>query len=211
MPKELTLEITTPVKAVEQMIKEELSRVFNGLFLKNSKRVELGFRSAVKLWILEQPEMQSVLTGGENSLAALFGITPTEAPAAIDAIAQAVSDSMVVKIQRFDKNLKGEVLFYFQPSSLSNLLSLNEGYVTTLKKQKLHWLDWLLTQGDSVIVVGYTYEPSSKGRSGAGTMKTGGAFRVPPQFSGNLNNNFVTRAFQNREKSIASILEGLLQ
>jgi hypothetical protein len=77
----------------------------------------------------------------------------------------------------------------------------------------LHWLDWLLNRGDQIIVVGYEYNPQTGlGRSKLGNMKTGGSFRVPPEFSGTQENNFVTRALigASQEKEIAKILEKIL-
>lgn len=212
MAKELSVKnIITSIKDVAKAINLEFASFLNKLFFKNYKTVEVNLRNAVKRWVSEQPEIVSIKAGGQNSLAALFGIPPEQAVVAAEEISELVANSVVIKIDKFDKNLNGQATFYFQPSSLSNLLDLDAGYVITDKDQKLHWLDWLLTQGDTTIIIGYSYEPSNRGRSGGGTMETGGVFRVPPQFSGNINNNFITRAFQNREKEISLILEALLK
>ena len=40
-------------------------------------------------------------------------------------------------------------------------------------------------------------------------MDIGGAWRVPPQFSGSRENNFITRSFRGREREITEILKGL--
>jgi len=46
-----------------------------------------------------------------------------------------------------------------------------------------------------MIIVNYHYYPESGvGRSNKGFMKKTGTFRVPPQFSGTVDNNFITRA-----------------
>jgi hypothetical protein len=149
--------------------------------------------------------------GGQNSLSAMFGLTDNQSNKAIEEILDAVGDSLVIKIDKLDKRLKGVIEFYFQPINFSNLLTLSSGHTKTLKGLDLHWMDWLLLQGDTVIVVGYNYVPSNKGISGNGTMEVGGSFRVPPQFSGTASNNFITRAFENKEKEIQSILESLMQ
>lgn len=212
MPKELNVKnIITSIKDITKAVNSGFASILNKLFFKNYKSVEFNLRNAIKRWVSEQPEIISIKTGGQNSLAALFGIPPEQALIVADQIIELVVNSVVIEIDKFDTNLNGKAVFYFQPSSLSNLLNLDAGYVTTDKAQKLHWLDWLLIQGDTTIIIGYTYEPSNRGRSGGGTMQSGGVFRVPPQFSGNINNNFITRAFQNREKDISLILEGLLK
>jgi hypothetical protein len=100
-----------------------------------------------------------------------------------------------------------------QPDSLINLLALKSGHVTTNKGTDLHWLNWLLEKGQSVIVIGYRYNPDTapRGRSGGGTMSGGSAWRVPPEYAGTISDNFVTRAFDGREKDIARLFNDILR
>ena len=205
------LEITTPIKEITDLINEALAKDINKLYNSNNKGVLNTFKQSVKSWVYVQPEIQSLLVGGQNSLSAMFGLTDSQSNKAVEEILDAVGDSLVIKIDKLDKRLKGVIEFYFQPINFSNLLTLNSGHTKTLKGLDLHWMDWLLLQGDTVIVVGYNYVPSNKGISGNGTMEVGGSFRVPPQFSGTASNNFITRAFENKEKEIQSILESLMQ
>ena len=63
-------------------------------------------------------------------------------------------------------------------------------------------------------MVNYQYNPQTGlGRSGLGNMKPGGAFRVPPQFSGTVENNFITRAFVGdyQEGQIINIIQKVLK
>jgi hypothetical protein len=83
--------------------------------------------------------------------------------------------------------------------------------VTTDKQTDLHWLDWLLRQGSAVIVSGYQYTPKRDGRSGGGVMTMGSLWRVPPQFAGTLQNNFITKALSNREKELTVILKDVFK
>ena len=207
----ISLEITTPIKEIIDLINEALAKDINKIYQSNNKRVLSTFKQAVKSWVYAQPEIQSLLVGGQSSLSAMFGLTEQQSNKAIEEIMEAVGNSLVIKIDKLDKRLKGAIEFYFQPIDFSNLLTLNSGHTKTLKGLDLHWMDWLLLQGDTVIVVGYSYVPSDKGISGSGTMEVGGSFRVPPQFSGTSSNNFITRAFENKEKEIQSILESLMQ
>ena len=66
--------------------------------------------------------------------------------------------------------------------------------IKAVPNSKLNWLEWLLEKGDTPIIIGYRYSASDKGRTGGGIMKPGGAFRIPPQFSGTEEENFVIRA-----------------
>ena len=92
------------------------------------------------------------------------------------------------------------------------MLGLQSGHVI-YEGGDLHWLSWLLTLGDSTIVVGYYYDPETGvGRSGLGTMSEGGFFRVPPEFSGTRANNFVTRALigNKQQEQILNILKSTM-
>jgi capsid portal protein len=60
--------------------------------------------------------------------------------------------------------------------------------------------------------VGYQYEGiPGFGRSRGGIMSEGGSWRVPPQYTGTLDDNFVTRALTNREKDIEKLLKAELR
>jgi hypothetical protein len=42
-------------------------------------------------------------------------------------------------------------------------------------------------------------------------MTTGSLWRVPPQFAGTLQNNFITKALSNREKELTVILKDIFK
>ena len=78
--------------------------------------------------------------------------------------------------------------------------------VVTENGTALPRLKWLLTLGDKIIITEFEVEyKDGSGRSGLASMSEGGTFRVNPSFSGTEENNFITRAFQGREKQIADI------
>ena len=58
-----------------------------------------------------------------------------------------------------------------------------------------------MTEGDRIIIVGYhiKYDISSaqkqNSQSGSAIMVKGGNWRVPPNFSGTLEDNWITRTF----------------
>ena len=178
----------------------------------NSPKFVQAMRILIPKWIEEQPEIASLRsTGVQGSLAAQFGIVPGDEANAIGKIISILSDSIEVIVQPVDDLLNGGVEFAFNPAIFSELTGLSEGTVVTEKGTTLNWLNWLLTKGDSVIVSGYQYVPSDDGRSGGGTMKIGSIWRVPPEFSGTEENNFITRAFDNREAEIERLLQDILK
>ena len=196
---------------ISKQINKHLALEINKRIKSNGLKVQKLLQSTVKSWVLSSPEIQSLKSQGvQGSLNALFGLDKGSADTAIDAIASSVAGATQVSINKVSRNLKGQITFNFQRKSMDNLLSLLQGHQISQDGTDLHWLDWLLTKGDAIIIKGFSYEPSNDGRSGGGTMKVGGTFRVAPQYSGVQGNNFITRLLFGKEKQISTILNKLL-
>ena len=194
-------------------INKSIARRFNVLIKRRAKIVQNDIKRLIPSWISEQPEVISLNSDGtDGSLNAQFGLRPGQSAIVIADIINAISESIFVHITPVSPvNLSGGISFSIQPTDFKNLISLSSGIVATEKLQQLHWLDWLLTEGDRVIIAGYEYVPSDGGRSGGGTMILGRSFRVEPSFSGTVDDNFVTRAFAGRDKQLANLLSKLLK
>jgi len=204
----ITLKLTQSIFEIQNLINEATAKELNKI-VRRRKAITLGkLKNATAKWIAETDEISSITNPAPNELKALFGITGSQN--AVQAIIESVAESVVVEILPFDKKLRGSVTFKFQPQNNLNLLALKEGHQITEKGTDLHWLDWLLTKGDSVIVIGYRYSPRENGRGGRGVMKKGGTFRVNPKYSGIIGNNFVSKAFIGREQQVVKIIEDTL-
>ena len=205
----ISIKILDSVKTVEKNINIAMAAHVNSQVKKNASRIVNSAKQQVGMWIAEQPEMQSI-TGGD--LAGHLGIPNNASAGLVLSVVEGVAMATQLKITKFDKKMRGSVELHFQPSHFANLLALPQSFISTEKNTKLHWLDWLLTQGNRAIIVGYEYVPQSgKGRSGMGTMRAGKAWRVPPEFAGYRDNNFITRAFLGREQSIAKLFRDALE
>lgn len=208
----LSIRLTEPFSVINKKINFAMAEELNKRMRKNSRRSVNMFKVIIPNWIMEQPEVSSLLANGVPiSLNAQFGLSPGNAQEAVKEIVSAVATSMTVKFMPISPKLKGGVQFDFQSADFANLLGLADGHQYTKLGVDLHWLDWLLTKGDTTIIKGYHYEPSSEGRSRGGTMKMTGSFRIPPEHAGTITNNFITRAFDNRERQISQILSNLLR
>jgi hypothetical protein len=162
--------------------------------------------------ILNTPEMVE-LQGG--ILQAEFGLTAGKASAAVQDIAKRVSESVTVKSKRVvvdgSTGIKGGITILIQPVDFSNVTASPQSIVRTEKGKQLDWLEWLLFKGDAIIIDSYEFRAKKgKGRSGMGTMSEtkGGIWRVPPQYSGTGDDNFITKALQSdtNVNNIAKIL-----
>lgn len=206
------LKLVDPIAKIEKDIRSALVKDLN-IFLNSKKDTILNkIRNSSKSWILSQPELSS-LEGSSvpYSLNSLFGLLPSSGPQAIDAIVNSIVNSIRVEFSKINNDFKGGITLSIQPLDFQNLLGLPEGHVITEKGTDLHWLDWLLTKGDTVIVAGYQYDAQGSGRSGVGRMVGGSAFRVPPSFSGVTSNNFVTRAFRDKQEQVQKIISEVLR
>tara|TARA_R110000751_G_scaffold127995_4_gene230079 strand:- start:2092 stop:2721 length:630 start_codon:yes stop_codon:yes gene_type:complete len=208
----ISINIEESDRQIYKKVNQAMADHINEKVRSKSRALISKLKTVISVWVKTQPEIVSLLQEGvPQSLNAQFGLPPGSANKAVDQIVNAVVDSTQVKISKVDRKLSGTIEFNFQPSTFANLLSLSSGVNTTEEGSKLNWLSWLLVEGDKIIIVGYRYQPSEKGRAGGGNMVRGGAFRVSPQFSGTLDNNFITRAFRGRNSEITRLISGIFK
>ncbi len=203
----ITVKLLESNQEIQRNINKAIAEHFNKIIRNKNRKILGKLKLSVGQWVRSQPEIESLLSEGEiNSLNAQFGLRSGDAQSAVDGIVSAVVDATQINVKKLNEKLEGGIDFLFQPKDFGNLLALPQGHVTTDKGADLHWLDWLLTAGERIIVVGYKYKPDSEGRSGGGTMEGGGSFRVDPRFSGTLDNNFITRALSGNEKELRATI-----
>jgi hypothetical protein len=206
----LTIKLLESNSDIEKKIKTAIAEELNALIKKNFKTAQKRIESSVSGWVTSQPEVQSLLKEGvPNSLHAQFGLQAGQGLLSSIEVVNAIIASIEVRVRRVDAKLNTGIDFNIQPENLRNLLGLPSGFTQTEDQDILPWLTWLLLEGSNTIVYGYTYVPDLSGRSGGGTMEAGGSWRIPPEFSGTIDDNFVTRALSNRDKELEGILRGI--
>ena len=175
---------------------------------KNKNNVQRRLENAIRNWVMDSDTIQSLMENKHFSLKAKFGLTDVDAQQAVNDLTIAIGRCLRAEIRDSAKSI--EVEFSFVRSDFSDLLSLSSSSFMTEKGKDIPWLNWLLTQGDRVVVADYRYIPADNGRSGYGIMIGGKSFRVPPQFSGTPQNNFVHQVFDGKDKELESIMIHLL-
>lgn len=194
----ITLKLTDPIKYIEGKVNSSLAKLLNERLYSKLGIIKNDLSALVGGWIREQPEIKSLLSRDPSSLAGHFGIPSGQADNSVEAIIVAIQQTISYKFNKFNDSLEGSLLFVCQPTSFSNVLSISSGHVNYNNGKEnvdLHWLDWLINRGDSIIVSDYEYKAAvGTGRSNLGTMKIGTSFRVPSAYSGTEDNNFITRA-----------------
>ena len=200
------------VKGFASKVNSEISSYFNKLVISKKSRITSDIKMFVEKQLLVQPEIKALIgDAGPNSLNAMLGISLSQATIAVNEIIGVISRSVRVDIKKFDKRLNGGVDLVFYDINLDEVTSLPSGSIEIIGGQ-LNWVNWLLTQGDTPVVLGFRYVASSRGRTGGGIMQPGGSFRIPPAYSGTEGDNFITRALigEQQTKEITKIINKVL-
>jgi hypothetical protein len=207
---ELTATITdTPEKfraAVLQGIAAQLNKALKKSFksIKSEVSAKLGR-------IFQFSPVYSALISGE--LGPLLGLPDTEARSRVDEIIAAIVLFMeyeLIPLKVHGNNITGGVEVRLLQADFADILSLPAASIKDKDGREIPWLEWLLVRGDSIIIGGYRVDfgPHPKSRSGDAIMVRDDSvgWRVPPEYSGVINDNWLTRAIDNGFTIIRSIL-----
>ena len=163
--------------------------------------------------IQAQSEYTSIMSG---SLKGEFGIPDPQQR--LSEILSTISNGSIVTKKPtsvINGKISGGIKLQMIKSDFSDLISLGAASVTTEKGTKLNWLQWLLLEGDTVIISDYAFVPgpSPASRTGLGVMKqfNGAFWRVPPEFAGSIKNNWITRAIDSASSDINSTIQQIIK
>lgn len=183
-----------------QEINKVLKRVVNSARPIIAKEVGILFKRAIE----SSPEYQSLLFG---KLMNEFGIEDSP---------RKLADIMNVWLNSINTEYNtrsGVLTINMCLSDFRDVLGLEAASIITEKGQELEWLRWLLLDGDKTIVRDFhiEYNPMYS-RTASDVMVKGGSWGVPPEFSGSLGDNFVTRALDTiSDEAISNIIQKQLK
>ena len=143
-----------------------------------------------------------------------FGLEDGMADSATRDIVNAVVSSLVVEFQspKSKRSLTlGSLSIRIDPGTVAALVQVSTtAGIYNSNGHNISWLNWLMTKGTEVVVEEFdvvSTEYDERSRSGGGFMiKTGGAFRVAPEFAGTPGDNFITRAIIANQNNISNII-----
>lgn len=196
----VTAKITSKVEAQEQ-IGRAAAKVLNATLGGAFDSIADDMAEIIKNIILNSEFAKSFI-GGE--LSGHLGVPQGEGQDRIEAIANKISQSLSI-IQRSIQwqrggRLTGGISIELDNDAFLDVIELPESKIITEKGEILEWLDWVLTEGDRVIIADYDVEfLIGKGRSGIAIMLPTDAvgWRVPSRFSGTIDDNWITREIKN--------------
>ena len=192
----ISLEILETDEQISAKIRQELLRDINKRLIRSTVKLAPKLRTIIKDSIQSQPEYISLRDG---DLMIEFGLI--DGANRLDTIIEYWTNSLIINnksVRSIGGRFKGGLEIKAIKRDYSDVLYLPESVFTTEKGSDLRWLEWLLLEGDNAIILDYSimYGNFKRSRTGGGIMvqRKGSSWRVPPEFSGTIDNNFVTRA-----------------
>ncbi len=208
------LELIDPINVIEKRILRAIIDLMNVKFPLIVSAVEADIANNFARIFLSEPEAQSLESG---DLMIRFGLSPSTTIPALDMILNTLANSVKVKFTKFSLSgtrINGGLKIEAVRDDFKDIIGLPVSTITTTNGTNLPWLEWLLLEGDKIVVADYNVRygnfPSS--RSGGGIMvESKGGFRVPPQYSGVIDNNWITRAIDSSIKYLEKLCLGSIE
>ncbi len=192
------------LNAILKEMAKELNKIIIQVVSDDSIKSKVG--ELVDTQIRNSPEFDSLISG---DLAAIFGLKDSANIVAriIDTIKNSIevtySPAIVVA-----GSLNASITVSVLKSDFSDVLSL-PGVSYTTDGGDVPWLEWLLKAGDGIVIGDYTAVliETPLSRTGHAIMKKSSrGFRVPPEYAGTINNNWLTRALEDLEHPVGNII-----
>lgn len=154
-----------------------------------------------------QPEWASLQNGDLRKILGIQDSSP-----ALNSIVKALKDSIFIKVDPVKSSsnfISGGLIVALSKKDMSDVLSAdNTSYQS--KGGNVPWLNWLLTAGDSIIIDNYSVKRNvftSASRTGDTIMiHSNKGFRIPPEYSGTIDDNWITRGLSGLEDIIGNII-----
>lgn len=185
------------VRSMKQKIVNAVSSRIKNVFTKSKKRIERRLVAVSPELFKQTDTYYSLISGDLNHE---FGFYSGTAQPKVDAVLEAISKIVQVRITTpvvKGERLEGSIEVFFDAGELEAIFDMSEAKIVTEKGFVINWLEWLLTRGNEIVVVGFFYKAiaADKSRSGLGIMvesKAGKTYKVPTQYAGTINDNWIT-------------------
>lgn len=204
----LTCQVLESNADIAKFILEDIKKQIDIAINKSIPNISQEIKNLVAEALRSQPEYASLMTG---TLKAEFGIFSSSS-------IQSVINGLIETLQVTKDNIKisnnglsgGFKLTMMKSDDLNGLIYADFASVIDDDGYVLPWLQWLLLEGQSIIVKNYEvfYTKSASSRSGMALMKPSkSSWKVPAQFSGTEKNNWTTRSINSIEDNIYAIIQ----
>lgn len=204
---EFTCNVQIDDKQLERLLNKAVAQEVQQFFRKVKPQIEDGSRQYIAEAIQASPEWQSLLQNGSGeriSLREHFGIV-NPAPV-LSKIVKSVQDGVKVEPLPPSGNILGGFIVRILPMDYAAELQVEGAKYTSTNAKgvsyDIPWLKWLLVGGAGILVVESQIiadRERAGSRTGRAVMvtptkKPSQGWRVPTEFAGTAENNWLTRA-----------------
>ena len=209
----ISLKLLDNDKAIQAKILDALAQQLKGGFTKAAARIKKQLQIMVKDAIESQPEYNSLLSG---QLKDELGIpNPTTR---VNAIVDTWSNNVEVvtkPVAVAGSQIKGGLSIGMIKEDYGDVLGMDEASIEDRQTGSvIPWLYWLLLGGGGMLVKDYAIKigPSKRSRTGNAIMiKSVKNWRMPSQFVGVADNNWVYRAISQLDSKIETMMQSELE
>ena len=193
----------------KKILKALLSEISSSMKI-YAKNISKEITDIVILAIQNSPEYSSLTSG---SLKAEFGIPDPENRLAGLLVLRSKNISVTFAPPSISQS---RIKSYFRLEMIKADLSdiLGSDLVTVIDSnsgKSVNWLEWLSLAGDKTIIKDYNvvYGPNKRSRTGLAIMRSqsGAKWKVPSEFSGTIDNNWITRSIDSVSDLIETTIE----
>lgn len=194
----VSLEMTSTDDELSRLFSDACRKMVGKAITKAIPEIKTKISQFIEIAIKSSPEYEAMING---KLKAELGFI--NGHSMVDPIIKAVSENVVIDFDsvstltvRFIQEDHADILGLPTASYMSNEYEIN-------------WLEWLLTRGYDIIIADYKikYGITDRSRSKMAIMIAGGVWQVPSEYAGFIGYNFLTRAFDNSEHIVHSIIK----
>lgn len=205
----LGISIVEDTATIQRLIMQELAGELNKEFPKLEDKLKKITGDLLRTHIMAQPEYNAIINtslryelGIINPTARLLNI--------IDTLTRNIETEFTPFTAEGD-TFKGGLIINAVKSDYSDIIHLPDSIVVTEKGVELEWLRWLLMEGRKVIISGWDVEFGPFGRTGGAHMIMGGNWKVPSEYAGRPNDNFIINAIRDLQEPLKEQIEQCIQ
>lgn len=207
-----SLTLLDSTNEIQKNILIALQNILEKAINSSIREVSENIKDIVERALKSQPEYNSLING---ELRYHFGISDTSN---VDIVISQLINTLKVEIKPITLTPRGlgggYVINMINSQDFGGVLSSDASFVVDSKGgYKLPWLEWLLLRNNEYIVKNYDIKlgPNPYSRSGGAVMvASNSSWRVPPEFAGSKNSNWITRALENVDAEIIKTMETTL-
>ena len=204
--------ITDTVPELQKRLLDFVGEKFTKILKAAGRRIDRRIKELVEVE-LKNTDLYAAFKRGDRIVAEL-GVkdASTKLDNIIDTWLESIQTTVTPVKRRGSSSLSGGMKIQGIVSDYSDVFAMPESYTMTKKGAKLDWLMWLLEMGSTTIIREYEFKAGgNQGRTRGGIMVVGQSWKVPEDYVGYPDDNFLTNALDRLQDTIDNIVQDEIQ